>query len=69
MVKSVILQSPLSSSFTLCTTYIFAFFPFPSKLPTRHKTELKGQCHELVVEMSPWSSSLGLKWSRTLFSV
>jgi hypothetical protein len=31
---------------------------------------LKGQCHEIVIEMSPWSSSLGLNyWSQTLFSV
>jgi hypothetical protein len=31
-------------------------------------TVLKGQCHKMVVEMSPWSSSLGLnKWPCTLF--
>jgi hypothetical protein len=28
---------------------------------------LKGQCHEMVIEMSPWSSSLGL--NKTNFSV
>jgi hypothetical protein len=31
---------------------------------------LKGQCHEMVVEVRPWSGSLALnKGSRTLFSV
>jgi hypothetical protein len=31
---------------------------------------LKGQCHEIVVKMSQWSSSLGLNLClRTLFSV
>jgi hypothetical protein len=35
---------------------------------THHTNNLKGQCHEMVVEMSPWSSNSGLdKWSHTLF--
>jgi hypothetical protein len=33
------------------------------------KIHLKGKCQEMIIAMSPWSSSLGLNlWSRTLFS-
>jgi hypothetical protein len=47
------------------TKYIF-YLVFSMHL--LDNTALKGQCHEIVSEMSPWSSSLGLnEWSRTFF--
>jgi hypothetical protein len=45
----------------LGVAYIAALLFFSAVSITRiFQCSLKGQCHEMVVEISPWSSNLGL---------
>jgi hypothetical protein len=38
----------------------FMLFTFITDSISKKYSHLKGQCHEMVIEMSPWSRSLGL---------